>query len=357
MLNVNPLEQRIAARLLDFLDSKTPWQRGLWTQSSGLILREVLEASEAIVAGVLTAATLQTLASYCIELIGRDPAFGDAAQKKVLQAALRSDSKFGPVAYEGVEYRTIRQLNEVICSEYLRRWSNCLAPGQVHLGCERAARCIASYMLDGGFSANYLHRWWNYKTRHESGNRTLSELLQEAHALMGSAPKEFELLIAFEKVSVPNLGSLDSQWLDNQAVSTWLKSHNFDVSGVRQRGGLKTTIKARDVFAAAEKTAEDVDTLGARVSLGTYQQLVPINKVWVVGEKSPIPLRSPRRRVEVHALSRENHVYSNQSLSQIDAAVELASLLNSDLRSAAIAGGWALLFPRLSAGSRRGAPL
>ncbi len=343
MLNVNAYEARIAARLLDFFDSKTPWQRGLWTPSVGLTLREVLEASEAVGAGVLTPATLQSLASYCLELVGRDFAFGDAEQKKVLQSALRGDAKSGLISFEGVEYRVIRQLNEAICGEYLQQWSVCLGPGKAAPGAERAARGIASHLLDSGFSSSYLHRWWMYKTQHEAGSRSISELLREAHSLIGIPPRSYELSVAFEHASVPKSPSPQSAWLSNQEVSAWLRSNKFDVSGVRQRGGLKLNITARDVFSAAEKAAEEVDRLSARVSLGTYQKLVPINRVWIVGEDAPIPLRSPRRRVEVHALSRENQVYSSQSLAQIDAAVELASPLNSELRSAAIAGGWAAI--------------
>ncbi len=161
--------------------------------------------------------------------------------------------------------------------------------------------------------------------------------------MIGIPPRSYELLIAFENASVPKSPAPQSAWLGNQEVSAWLRSNNFDVSGVRQRGGLKLNVTARDGFSAAEIAAEEVDRLSARVSLGTYQKLVPINRVWIVGEKAPIPLRSPRRRIEVHALSRENQVYSSQPLPQIDAAVELASPLNSELRSAAIAGGWAAI--------------
>src|SRR5260370_18328878 len=325
MLNVNAFEGHIAARLLDFFDSKTPWQRGLWTPSVGLTLREVLEASEAVAAGVRTPSTLQSLVSYCLELVGRDLAFGDAEQKKVLQSGLRGDARSGLISFEGVEFRVIRQLSETICGEYLQRWSSCLGPGHPAVGAERAARGIASHLLDSGFSSSYLHRWWSYKTQHEAGARSISELLQEAHKLIGMPPRDYELLVAFEHAPAPKSPSPQSAWLTNQEVSAWLRSNKFDVSGVRQRGGLRLSVTARDVFSAAEKAAEEVDTLSARVSLGTYQKLVPINRVWIVGEKGPIPLRSPRRRVEVHALSRENQVYSSSSLVQIDAAVELAS--------------------------------
>ena len=37
MLNVNAFEKHVVARILDFFDSKAPWQRGLW--EAGVALR------------------------------------------------------------------------------------------------------------------------------------------------------------------------------------------------------------------------------------------------------------------------------------------------------------------------------
>ena len=44
---VNEPDVHIGARLLDFFDPRSPWNRRLWNVGLGLTLREVLEAAEA----------------------------------------------------------------------------------------------------------------------------------------------------------------------------------------------------------------------------------------------------------------------------------------------------------------------
>ena len=341
MLNVNEFEKLVVARILDFFDSKSPWQRGLWDAGVALTINEVLQASEAVIAGVLSPATLHFLTSHALELIGRDVAFGDSSQKKVLQTSLRSDSKNGGVWPNGVDYRIIKNLGAEIGNDYLQRWSTYLRPGHATIGAERTARGIASHLLDCGFSSDYLHRWWTYRVVHDAVVYSLSQLLEDAQKMLSSPPKNYELLVAFSHAPMPKTKQESSPWLTNMEVSEWLKTHGFSVRDLRQRGGMKLGITARDIFSAAENAAEIVDGLVTRVSLGTYKTITPINSVWIVGEKNPIPLRTARTRVEVHALSRENQIYSNAYSAQIDAGIELAASLNTELTSSAIAGGWA----------------
>jgi len=172
---------------------------------------------------------------------------------------------------------------------------------------------------------------------------SLSQLLGEAQQLCKAQPKTYAVLIAFEHSPVPKDPGSASLWLGSKDVSRWLRANGFDVRDLRQRGGIKFEVTSRDAYSAAENAAEVIDRLMTRVSLGTYYDIVPINRVWIAGEASPIPLWRARRRVEVHALSRENRVYSTISSGQIDAAIELAAPLNSQLTSAAIAGGWAAI--------------
>jgi hypothetical protein len=337
----HPFDNHVAARLLDFFDSKTPWQRGLWTPGILLTLQEVLQASEAVAAGVLTTATLDNAASYAVELVGRDSAFADEAQKKVLQTALRTDPKSGGVVFNGLSYRIVRKMVHELGANYLQNWASCLRKKTPGIGPERMARAVSSHLLDSGFSSNYLHRWWSYRVMREKDLLSLAEILEQAHVLVARGPVTFELLVAFESAPVPGNIPANSPWLNNQEVSKWLRRNGFDVRNLRQRGGVKIEMSARDVFSAAENVVEIIDRLIARVSLGTYKKIIPINSVWIAGEKAPVPLRSPRRRVEVHALARENQIYSGDYSGQINAGIELAASLNSELMSAAIAGGWA----------------
>lgn len=343
MLNVNACEKHVVARLLDFFHSKTPWQRGLWESGVVLTLKEVLQASEAVAAAVLSPAALHNVAGCAVELVGRDPAFGDEQQKNILQGALRTDAKVGGIHFNGVDYRVVQRLADVLGRDYLSHWSGCLRPGHNGIRPERAARAIASHLLDSGFSSDYLHRWWSYKIQYDEQTYSLCQLLEEIHRMLSLPPKTHELIVVFEHAPIPKTSATSSPWLTNKEVSVWLRANGFDVRDLRQRGGVKLEITARDIYAAAENAAEIIDRLKTRVSLGTYQRIVPINRVWIVGEKDSIPLRSARPRVEVHALSRENQVYSSTFSGQIGAGIELAAPLNSEITTAAIAGGWATI--------------
>lgn len=343
MLNVNAFDQHVVARLLDFFDSKTPWQRGLWTPGVALTLQELLQTSEAAAAGIITSASLHNLAGYAIALVGRDPAFGDVNQRKAIQNTLRTDPKNGGVHFNGVDYKKIAHWVNDLGQEYLRRWATVLQAAPAEIGPERTARAIASHLLDSGFSSDYLHRWWSYRCQHEPGERSLSDLLQDAHGLLSRPLIAYDLVVAFEQAPAPKTGDPSSPWLSNQEVSQWLRTNGFSVKEVRQRGGVNLQISARDVFSAAEKAAEIIDRFIMRVSLGTYRTIVPIRKVWVSGEKEPVPLRGARRRIEVHALSREKQLYASDHSGKIDAGMELAAPLNSELPSVAVAGGWAAI--------------
>lgn len=341
MLNVNPFEEHVAARLLDFFHSKTPWQRGLWTPGVLLTIREVLQASEAAAAGVISLPSLHNVASSAIELVGRDPAFGDKAAKKLLHAALRTDARSGGIVFRSVDARVVEKLATDLSRNYLRTWATCLRAGPAGLGAERTARAIASHLLDSDFSSDYLHRWWTYKIRHEPGDRSLAALLEDAQHLLSQPLKTFELVVAFEKAPIPTAAPAKSPWISNQEVSKWLRANKFEVRDLRAKGGVRLTIIARDVFLATEKAAEAIDRLVTRISLGTYKEICPFPKVWIAGEPAPLPMRSARPRIEMHALSRENQLYVDSHSGRIDAGMELAAALNSDSPSTAIAGGWA----------------
>ena len=344
MLNVNALEKHVVARLLDFFDSKSPWHRGLWNSGTILSIRETLQAAEAVADKILSNGSIHNVAGWTSALVGRDFGIGDDAKKRQLQAALRTDQKNGGITFGGAQYHALRLLADEVGPEYLERWAQTLATAGHSAAPERTARAIGAHLLDHGFSSDFLHRWWTYKALREPGTKTLAELVLEAHALTILPPGSFELLVAFEHAPVPT-GEIDNAatWRNNQEVSKWLREHGFDVAGVRQRGGLVLTIEARDQFAAAELAGELVDRLIARVTLGSYKRITPLDRIWIAGEDKPISLRLRRRRVEVHALYRENRLYSFSDFSIVDAAMELVAPLDAESPSPAVAGGWAAI--------------
>jgi hypothetical protein len=83
----------------------------------------------------------------------------------------------------------------------------------------------------------------------------------------------------------------------------------------------------------------------SRINLGSthYNRLIVIQKVWIRGEATSLPLPRRRRRVEVHSLQRENQLYDLRDFSVIDAAMELVEPLDEQPPSGAVAGGWAAI--------------
>jgi hypothetical protein len=342
MLRVNAFEKHVAARLLDFFNSKTPWQRSLWCSGTVLTLKETLQASQAVSAGVLSPSALQNVALQASVLIGKDRGMEDPDAKRVRQANLRAEDR-GGLDYEGFSYRLVAQVTAGIERGYLCRWAEAVSTTDKLPSVERTARAVASHLLDAGFSSDFLHRWWTYRISYEPGIRTLSEILLEGQEMIAKPLANYEILIAFEHAPAPDPSAPPGNWLSNQQVSSWLRANGFDVSGIRQRGGLRFTLSSRDPLAAGELVAESVDRIISRVSLGSYRRLVPIDSIWIAGEKQPIRLRLRRRRVEVHALHRENRLFVGSEFGIVDAAVELVAPLDSESPGAAVAGGWAAI--------------
>lgn len=117
---VNPVDEIAAARLVEFLDPSTPWNRSLWSLSTALTLRETLEAAEANRAGILSDESVKRLGQVALRLVGKDPGVPDN-EKQVLADSLRSVPR-----YDGLFYHTIAQLAGAISADYLLRWSAAL---------------------------------------------------------------------------------------------------------------------------------------------------------------------------------------------------------------------------------------
>jgi len=88
-------EQHVAARLLDFFGASTPWHRGLWNAGLCLMLKEVLEASEAVHVGALHEPSLASLNNSAQALAGTDPGAGTVPERQTVQASLRAKPRFG----------------------------------------------------------------------------------------------------------------------------------------------------------------------------------------------------------------------------------------------------------------------
>jgi len=303
-----------------------------------LTLREVIEATEAVRAGVLSEASLKHLVSSTTPLTAQDRGVGETPKLKLLQQCLKPEIRYG-----GIEYHKIKQIIDDLEEHYLERWAAALATTATCPGPERTARAIASHLLDAGFDPDYLHRWWNYRILHEAGVRSLADIVSEAHALYQQPPRGFEVIVTFDGAPLASSGTV-ANWLDAPAVSAKLNAAGFDTSKLRQNGGLSISVTARDARAAVEAAAETVERFIARVLVGTrHGFLSPGRDAWVIGEKKPIPLRRRGRGVEVHALERGGKLYADGPPSGVDAAIELLIPMAASSPSPAVAGGWAAI--------------
>jgi hypothetical protein len=336
MLRVNPFEQQVVARLLDFFSWRAPWHRSLWSPGVRLILEEVLKAAEACEHGILSRESLKNLAETAQQVAGPDAGCGDQVLRNLLRESLRGELKV-----RSMDYHTIETIAADIDSHYLERWSKLLATNPVPASVERTARALASYLLDLGFNPDYLHRWWVRRIRYEPSQSTLSDLVTEAHTLSQGPEETYEVLVAFD--AIPRMHQIPPDWMDAPTVSKWLLEHGFQITGVRQNGGLLMRISARDPYASVEAARDRVENFAARVAAGTYGELKALPKAWVRSEPKPFQLARPGRGAEIHSLQRENQLYTDRDASGVDAAIALLRPLSTGTTSAAIAGAWAAI--------------
>jgi len=322
-----------------FFDAATPWHRSLWNPSLVLILKEILEASEAFRASARGKDSLKDLLNHAVKIAGTDPGTGELRQRRLLQQALA-----GTVPHDGFDFLTVSGITRDIESHYLARWSTVVADDpNTRPRPERTARAVAAYLLDLGFSSNFLHRWWTYRVRHEPGTREMADLLQDAHQLAQGTLRTFKVLIAFETAPKDPAG-LPPRWIDARTVSDWLKKHNFGTHGIRQEGGMLFQLPARDADSAVDAATELLDNFAARLEISTnLAWRGPLPMAWVANEPRPLKLARRTRKVHVRALEREAQIYSASAPSIVDAALELLAPLQSSSPSAAVAGGWAAI--------------
>ena len=336
MLNVvNPADAITAARLVELLDPSTPWNRSLWSLSTVLTLREILEAAEANRAGMLSEESVKRLAQVALRLAGKDSGVVKG-EKHVLNEALKAAPP-----YDGLNYHTVAQLAETINANYLPRWAAAFG-GSTPLQPERSARSLAAHLLDLGFSEEYLHAWWTRWLYKEPDQVTLTEICSLAHGELAQRQlSSFEVAIAF-KNAPRSASGFPPGWKTAKDISYWLRRNGFDIDQVRVSGGMIIPIKAKDARAAANYASERLDHIVARSSVATAQPLQSWPAVWVLGERSPFSLEPRARGVRVKALYRENQIFSESS-SNVDAAIDLLAHLENSSPSAAVAGGWAAM--------------
>lgn len=339
MLKGNPDTLRIAARVREYLAPKAPWNRRLWSVGSCLALHEFLEALEATAKGILHREAVANLANSLEVSVARDPGIGDQGRRRLVQGYLRSKT----LRPSGLPAAALRQLTDDIERDYLARWADELRAGQIRVSVERAARGIASHMLDHGFSGAFLHEWWSARLSRRSSGIELCDLLLDAQYLLKQPLKVFQVLVAFD--SIPRgTGAGNPHWLTARGASRWLREQGAKTAGLRIQGGLLLDIRAPDKYAAVERVREIVDHLRARAAVGSEDRVGVIPQIGLAGESACFPLERPRRGVDVHSLDRENIVFALPTeMEMIDHAIELLGVLDRGAPGPAVMCGWAVI--------------
>lgn len=285
---------------------------------------------------ILSADMLSSLAEGATTLAGRDAGFASNDQRRVLIQAVRGNLTPG-----SVDCATISQTAADFDEHYLRNWAAAVLLPQKPKP-ERTARAVAAHLLDAGFSQVHLHQWCTFQVNDAAGAANLNELILRADALMKKSLSDYKVLVGCQ--SVPqSLSGTPANYLSAADFSAWLRENKFNVSGVRHNGALLFRVSARDPWAAVQKTVETVTLLESRVALGTTSRLRPLDQAWIEGTKRSFPFAPEKRRVEVHALHREDKLYTVERASIVDAALELLGALNSGAPSPAVAAGWAAI--------------
>ena len=332
--------------MLDFFDSRSPWNRKLWNIGLILTLSEVVEALEGYRVGVLSEQSLKYLLAHAQKAAGIDPGAGGPEERQLLQGALSSKPRLG-----GLGHHLIVRQEAAIRPVYLARWAEVLRQ-EDRPGPERTALSIASHLLDIGYSSYYLYRWWKYRLFHEETQRPLADLVDDAQAL-ALAPQMAFAVLAPVSSAIHWRPTPPAEWQRPREVSRWLRVNGFDTSGVRQSGGFLFKITALDLGAAVSRATEILDQLSARMAVGTKSELALLDHVWVKGDGEPRRVARVRRGVWVKALERENKLYDATSSGGIHAAIELLAHLQFSSSGAAVAGGWAAIEALLSEPSDR----
>lgn len=321
----------VVARLRDFFDDRTHWQRRLWNVGLVLSLRELLEAAEER-DRALSSAAVANLVDAVRTQIAHDPGAGGDLERAALSRYVSGNLAVGGVSYEG-----IRVALADIEGNYLARWAAELRDSESPPNRERTARAVASHLLDAGRTPGFLARWLQTLLK-THGEISALDLCEEASALLQQPPESHEVFMPFElepRLQAPR----PDVWINSAEAARWLRANGH--RGVRQRGGFLLRFDAYGHEEAIGRAADIADRFLARVSVGerTFGRFAAV--AYLHRGQTVSVIRG--RRVEVRVLTREEKVSELAERGQIDAALELLSHLQAGPPAVAAAAGWSAI--------------
>lgn len=340
------------ARVWDFFNRHGPWHKALWSIGSVLRLHEVLEYAELTASKAFpTDEGLKYVTQAATTAVGIDPGIRGPERQKVLELL---DVK--ELIKKESQRAALLHLNEVISMNYLPTLrTNHEVPADPP-AVELSARLFAAQLIDRGLNMDFLLRWLKDLATDESVELSLSDLIDEAAALVKSGERKYRVLAPI--FSVPDYGAPQPQsWLTAEQTAEWIAGQEAPLpEGFRQNGAFMIEVTALDPWSAVESARDVLVRTHTRMTLGARtRSLETAGKAWVEGEPRVFPLRLGRLRnqVRLRSLDRSDEIFSGDSSAQskaLDDALELAASLEEGTRGSALTGGWAAVEGLLSTG-------
>ena len=170
----------------------------------------------------------------------KDPGFGSQQSRAALKALLPKED----LVARGHDWHLLHEATATARKEYLDNWAAALSSGQ-SMSIERCAWSLASFLLDEGVSATFIHRWLSYHQKYNLAATTLADLVAEADAKVSGGKADLAVLVTFS--TPPKLPRpTPPGWLTSQQVPAWRRAHGCGAQGQRQYGGLVLTVAAYD---------------------------------------------------------------------------------------------------------------
>ncbi|MGP3959116.1 hypothetical protein ACTWPT_24200 [Nonomuraea sp. 3N208] len=334
--------QHVAARMMNFSGTVTPWPRRLWDVSSFLALEELHEAGTWVDRRVLSQSALDWQRHEMERLLGNDPALGSKAFRRELQECLRTTLT---VASDG--RRKLRHLIDLGRPGYLVRWAACVAEADPPPP-EKVARAVASHLLDSGHSMDGLNRW----LREDRLGLSATDLISEAAGLLTQPPTCWTVVVPFATLhNWEELAADLPHWIGAREATDLMASAGTKPA-THVIGALSYEVEARDAERALEIVSDLVERLQARARFASTGSVTPFDTAVVRNQGGAMPLRMPARGARVLSLAAERQLYvvgaepqrlADRRRSAVDEALEIASALNHGPVAPAIAGGWSAL--------------
>lgn len=343
--SVNRKNHNIFNRLKEYFQPKgLPWFRGLWQIGSISSLKEVLEVSKAVNGAIIHGEHLKEVQVFTIKRISNDDGIS-LTFKNSIKTLLGGNRNL--LAFRGCNYYVLLELIAELEKIYVTEWMKLLGCDN-DVSTERAARYLACHFLDSGYSSQFLYQQClTSEKKHTKVGDALFEFLSLLHVPHAEDIHVYEVLFVFTKTRSIK-GEHDGEhasmsWLDAQEVSKWLRSQKHTTKGLRFSGGMKVSVRAKDIHSAIYKAIYNSRSVIYRISLGTKQSPELLNRVWVAGFSQSFKLPDVHREIHLKVIDKEGLFFKVSENESVENGIALVGFMNEAPASPAVTAGWAAI--------------